>query len=72
VHGTEVVFINRGADSLAQVRAGLLVCSKVDAALDARVRDVVVISLNELYCKTTLGTVGFVNVIEWPSSRCTP
>ena len=40
VHGTQVVFKNRSADSSPQVRAGLLVSSKMYPAVNARVGDV--------------------------------
>ena len=41
VRRTQVVFVNRSADSATEVRARLLVTSKMDAAVDARVGDVV-------------------------------
>ena len=41
VHWTQVVLVNRGTDSSAQVRARLLVSSKMYPAVNARVRNVI-------------------------------
>ena len=41
VHGVQVVFVNRSADSLPEVRARLLITSKMYPTVNARVGDAV-------------------------------
>ena len=68
VYGTQVFLIYSFPYCPSQALACDLVSSKMYPTVNARVGDIIVDLLKRVYCKVMLGTAGFVNLIECPSS----